>query len=124
MKKELDRADGCCGGAAVIDGVSHDLDRIIMLLVRFTTMIPEENIEKSCGHMELSQLLEESIEYIGDVDPTLLRGNLLLGLKQEEATELGPLREWFFFVCREIFNPESALFAASQMTIEGFPKSR
>ncbi|KAF3657768.1 hypothetical protein FXO38_13543 [Capsicum annuum] len=129
-----------------------ELDRIIMLVVWFTTMTPEENIEKSCDHMELlvsssvpvalelnstselfncsdvlwqkmrqrkislcflivilakcfddywwvistrrSQLLEESIEFIGDMDPTLLRGNLFRGLKNEEATELGLLKEW------------------------------
>ncbi|PHT32709.1 hypothetical protein CQW23_29046 [Capsicum baccatum] len=66
-----------------------------------------------------SQLLEESIEFIGDIDPTLLRGDLFMGIKNEETTELGLLKEWFSFVCWEIFNPECALFAASQMTIEG-----
>ncbi|PHT32708.1 hypothetical protein CQW23_29045 [Capsicum baccatum] len=71
-----------------------DLDRIIMLVVWFTTMTPEENIEKSCDYMELSQLLEESIEFIGYMDPTLLRGDLFMGLKNEEATELGLLKEW------------------------------
>ncbi|PHT32583.1 hypothetical protein CQW23_28920 [Capsicum baccatum] len=40
-----------------------------------------------------SQLLEESIEFIGDMDPTLLRGDLFMGLRNEEATELGLLKE-------------------------------
>ncbi|KAF3657769.1 hypothetical protein FXO38_13544 [Capsicum annuum] len=55
-----------------------------------------------------TQLLEESIEFIGDMDPTLLRGDLFMGFKNEATTELGLLKEWFSFVCWETFNPESA----------------
>ncbi|KAM3289450.1 hypothetical protein P3S67_017738 [Capsicum chacoense] len=62
--------------------------------------------------IDRSQLLEESFEYIGDADPTLLRGVLYMEFKHEEATGPGVLREWFYLVCREIFNPLNALFVA------------
>ncbi|KAM3337813.1 hypothetical protein P3S68_032138 [Capsicum galapagoense] len=62
--------------------------------------------------IDRSQLLEESFEYIGDADPTLRRGVLYMEFKHEEATGPGVLREWFYLVCREIFNPLNALFVA------------
>ncbi|MCD7458341.1 hypothetical protein HAX54_037956 [Datura stramonium] len=47
-----------------------------------------------CGLLSTrrSRLLEESFEYIGHGDPILLRGDLFMGFKHEEATgpELGP----------------------------------
>uniref|UniRef100_M1DGG0 E3 ubiquitin-protein ligase UPL5 n=1 Tax=Solanum tuberosum TaxID=4113 RepID=M1DGG0_SOLTU len=43
-----------------------------------------------------SDLLEVSFEHIVDKDPALLRGDLLLQFKHEEATGPGVLREWFF----------------------------
>ncbi|PHT66595.1 hypothetical protein T459_31020 [Capsicum annuum] len=61
-------------------------------------LIPElldaGTLNKDMLHGFRSQLLEESIEFIGDMDPTLLRGDLFMGLKNEEATELGLLKEW------------------------------
>jgi len=59
-----------------------------------------------------SELLEVSFEYIIDKDPALLQSDLLLQFKHEEATGPGVLREWFFLVCREMFNPHKALFVA------------
>ncbi|KAH0705182.1 hypothetical protein KY289_010258 [Solanum tuberosum] len=59
-----------------------------------------------------SNLLEASFEYIVDKDPALLRGDLLMQFKHEDATGPGVLREWFFLVCREMFNPHKALFVA------------
>ncbi|XP_055826818.1 E3 ubiquitin-protein ligase UPL5-like [Solanum dulcamara] len=62
--------------------------------------------------IDRSRLLEESFQYIVDVDPELLRGDLLMEFEHEEATGPGVLREWFFLVCRELFNPQMALFMA------------
>ncbi|KAH0705181.1 hypothetical protein KY289_010257 [Solanum tuberosum] len=62
--------------------------------------------------IDRSDLLEASFEYIVDQDPALLRGDLLMQFKHEEAIGSGVLREWFFLVCRELFNPHKALFVA------------
>uniref|UniRef100_M1DLF2 HECT-type E3 ubiquitin transferase n=1 Tax=Solanum tuberosum TaxID=4113 RepID=M1DLF2_SOLTU len=48
--------------------------------------------------IDRSELLEVSFEYTVDKDPALLRGDLLLQFKPEEATGLGVLREWFFLL--------------------------
>ncbi|KAH0707687.1 hypothetical protein KY289_012763 [Solanum tuberosum] len=52
--------------------------------------------------IDRSELLEVSFEYTVDKDPALLRGDLLLQFKPEEATGLGVLREWFFLHLRWI----------------------
>lgn len=57
-------------------------------------------------------LLAESFEYIAKAEPETLLGGLFMGFKNEEATGPGVLREWFFLVCQEIFNPQNALFVA------------
>ncbi|OIT28105.1 PREDICTED: E3 ubiquitin-protein ligase UPL5-like [Nicotiana attenuata] len=62
--------------------------------------------------IDRSQLLAESFEYIRHADPALLRGSLFMEFKHEEATGPGVLREWFFLVCRAIFNSQNALFVA------------
>ena len=36
----------------------------------------------------------------------------MMDFTNEEATGPGVLREWFFLVCQEIFNPQNALFVA------------
>ncbi|KAK4726844.1 hypothetical protein R3W88_031761 [Solanum pinnatisectum] len=63
--------------------------------------------------IDRSKLLEASFEYIVDKEPALLRGNLLLQFKHEDATGSGVWREWFFLVCREMFNLQKAFFFAS-----------
>ncbi|KAG5573589.1 hypothetical protein H5410_063355 [Solanum commersonii] len=83
----------------------------------FTMRMLEEarsgNTEESYEMLiDRSDLLEASFEYIVDMDPALLRGDLLLQFKHEDATGPGVLREWFFLVCREMFNPHKALFVA------------
>uniref|UniRef100_K4DH28 HECT-type E3 ubiquitin transferase n=1 Tax=Solanum lycopersicum TaxID=4081 RepID=K4DH28_SOLLC len=83
----------------------------------FTMMMLEEARdgykEEAYGMIiDRSMLLDESFEYIVDEDPALLRGDLLLQFKHEEAVGPGVLREWFFLVCREMFNPHRALFVA------------
>ncbi|KAH0705184.1 hypothetical protein KY289_010260 [Solanum tuberosum] len=82
-----------------------------------TMMMLEEarfgNKEKSYEMLiDRSVLLDVSFEYIVDQDPALLRGDLLIQFKHEEAAGPGVLREWFFLVFREMFNPHKALFVA------------
>ena len=62
--------------------------------------------------IDRSQVLAESFEYISRAMPKSLQGDLLMAFKNEEATGLGVLREWFVLVCQEIFNPKNALFVA------------
>ncbi|KAK7245949.1 hypothetical protein RIF29_40803 [Crotalaria pallida] len=62
--------------------------------------------------IDRSQLLVESFNYIGHAQPESLRVGLFMEFKNEEATGPGVLREWFFLVCQEIFNPQNALFVA------------
>jgi len=78
-------------------------------------MLPEVKDEYDELHemlIDRSQLLTESFEYIRHADPETLRSGLFMEFKNEEATGPGVLREWFFLVCQEIFNPRNALFAA------------
>ncbi|CAI9279953.1 unnamed protein product [Lactuca saligna] len=78
-------------------------------------LLPEMKDEYDELHemlIDRSQLLAESFEYIARVDPETLRGGLFMEFKNEEATGPGVLREWFFLVCQEIFNPQNALFVA------------
>ncbi|KAL4398238.1 hypothetical protein HN51_002849 [Arachis hypogaea] len=78
-------------------------------------MLPEVKDDYEELHemlIDRSQLLAESFEYIGRVEPESLRGGLFMEFKNEEATGPGVLREWFFLVCQEIFNPQNALFVA------------
>ncbi|KAG9156413.1 hypothetical protein Leryth_022836 [Lithospermum erythrorhizon] len=58
------------------------------------------------------QLLAESFAYIGRAEPESLHGGIFMEFKNEEATGPGVLREWFFLVCQEIFNPQNALFVS------------
>ncbi|KAL4585412.1 hypothetical protein LXL04_010032 [Taraxacum kok-saghyz] len=78
-------------------------------------LLPEMKDEYDELHemlIDRSQLLAESFEYIARVDPETLRGGIFMEFKKEEATGPGVLREWFFLVCQEIFNPQNALFIA------------
>ncbi|CAH1417373.1 unnamed protein product [Lactuca virosa] len=78
-------------------------------------LLPEMKDEYDELHemlIDRSQLLAESFEYIARVDPETLRGGLFMEFKNEEATGPGVLREWFFLVSQEIFNPQNALFVA------------
>ncbi|KAL5583284.1 hypothetical protein UlMin_015726 [Ulmus minor] len=62
--------------------------------------------------IDRSQLLAESFEYIAQAEPTSLQAGLFMEFKNEEATGPGVLREWFFLVCKAIFDPQNALFVA------------
>ncbi|WMV58495.1 hypothetical protein MTR67_051880 [Solanum verrucosum] len=46
--------------------------------------------------IDMSELFEVYFEYTINRDPVLLRGDLLLQFKHEEAIGAGVLREWFF----------------------------
>ncbi|VVB07753.1 unnamed protein product [Arabis nemorensis] len=63
--------------------------------------------------IDRSNLLAESFEYISGASREALFGGLFMEFKNEEATGPGVLREWFYLVCREIFNPQNALFLRS-----------
>nr|GMC78634.1 E3 ubiquitin-protein ligase UPL5 [Ipomoea batatas] len=76
-------------------------------------ILPEVKDEYEDLHemlIDRSQLLSESFEYIAHAEPETLRGGLFMEFKNEEATGPGVLREWFFFVCQAIFNPQNALY--------------
>ncbi|KAL3519372.1 hypothetical protein ACH5RR_017521 [Cinchona calisaya] len=78
-------------------------------------LLPEVKDEYEELHemlIDRSQLLSESFEYITNAEPDSLRAGLFMEFKNEEATGPGVLREWFFLVCQEIFNPQNALFMA------------
>ncbi|KAI9085303.1 hypothetical protein K1719_032680 [Acacia pycnantha] len=60
--------------------------------------------------IDRSQLLAESFEYIARAEPASLHAGLFMEFKNEEATGPGVLREWFLLVCKDLFNPQNALF--------------
>ncbi|PWA66230.1 HECT-like protein [Artemisia annua] len=57
-------------------------------------------------------LLVDSFESITDAQLDFLRAGLYIEFLNEEETGFGMMREWFFLVCREIFNPKHGLFIA------------
>ncbi|MCO5556359.1 hypothetical protein L7F22_009907 [Adiantum nelumboides] len=76
-------------------------------------MLPEpqdDHEERQEVSVTRSSLLSESFEMLAYADPDTLQGGLSLEFVSEEATGPGVLREWFFLICREIFNPQNALF--------------
>ncbi|KAI5059307.1 hypothetical protein GOP47_0025626 [Adiantum capillus-veneris] len=76
-------------------------------------MLPEpqdDHEERQEIAVTRSSLLSESFEMLAYADPDALQGGISLEFISEEATGPGVLREWFFLVCREIFNPQNALF--------------
>ncbi|KAK9151435.1 hypothetical protein Syun_009744 [Stephania yunnanensis] len=60
--------------------------------------------------IDRADLLVESFRYITQAEPEALRSPLFMEFKHEEATGPGVLREWFYRLCQEIFNPENGLF--------------
>eukprot|EP00250_Pteridium_aquilinum_P013534 c21399_g1_i1 orf=449-3895(+) len=76
-------------------------------------MLPEpqdDHDERQEIAVTRSNLLSESFEMLAYADPDALQGGISLEFISEEATGPGVLREWFFLICREIFNPQNALF--------------
>ncbi|KAL3701022.1 hypothetical protein R1sor_019044 [Riccia sorocarpa] len=77
------------------------------------SMLPEpqdDHEERQEIVVHRSQLLSESFELLAYVEPEVLQGGLSVEFASEEATGPGVLREWFSMICREIFNPQNALF--------------
>ncbi|XP_024543665.1 E3 ubiquitin-protein ligase UPL5 isoform X1 [Selaginella moellendorffii] len=76
-------------------------------------MLPEpqdDHEERQEIVIQRSQLLTESLEQLVYVEAENIQGGLSVEFSSEEATGPGVLREWFFMVCKEIFNPQFALF--------------
>ncbi|PWA85174.1 HECT-like protein [Artemisia annua] len=62
--------------------------------------------------IDRSNLLVDSFESITHAQLDFLRAGLYIEFLNEEETGFGMMREWFFLVCREIFNPKNGLFIA------------
>jgi E3 ubiquitin-protein ligase NEDD4 len=78
-------------------------------------MLPEpqdDHDERQEIVVKRAQLLTESFERLAYVEPDVLQGGISVEFAAEEATGPGVLREWFSMICREIFNPQNALFLA------------
>lgn len=78
-------------------------------------MLPEpqdDHDERQEITVKRGQLLTESFELLAYVEPDVLQGGISVEFQSEEATGPGVLREWFSMICREIFNPQNALFLA------------
>lgn len=78
-------------------------------------MLPEpqdDHDERQEIVVKRAQLLTESFELLAYVEPEVLQGGISVEFATEEATGPGVLREWFSMICREIFNPQNALFLA------------
>ncbi|KAH7424833.1 hypothetical protein KP509_11G027100 [Ceratopteris richardii] len=76
-------------------------------------MLPEpqdDHEERQEVAVSRSNVLSESFEMLAYSDPDTLQGGISLEFISEEATGPGVLREWFLLICREIFNPQNALF--------------
>ncbi|KAL2650696.1 hypothetical protein R1flu_018824 [Riccia fluitans] len=77
------------------------------------SMLPEpqdDHEERQEIVVHRAQLLSESFELLAYVEPEVLQGGISVEFATEEATGPGVLREWFSMICREIFNPQNALF--------------
>ncbi|KAJ7562340.1 hypothetical protein O6H91_03G065200 [Diphasiastrum complanatum] len=78
-------------------------------------MLPEPQDDYEERHdivVPRSQLLSESFESLAYADVGTLQGGITVEFTSEEATGPGVLREWFSLICREIFNPNNALFVS------------
>ncbi|XP_071707108.1 E3 ubiquitin-protein ligase UPL5-like [Rutidosis leptorrhynchoides] len=96
-----------CGRNDILDSQSRS--HLAMMLL---PEIDEEFDESHEMLIDRSNLLAESFEYIADKQPEDLRAGLFMAFKNEEATGPGVLREWFYLVCQELFNPNFSLFVA------------
>lgn len=76
-------------------------------------MLPEpqdDHDERQEIAVTRSSILCESFEMLAYAHPDALQGGISVEFISEEATGPGVLREWFFLISREIFNPQNALF--------------
>ncbi|KAI3932178.1 hypothetical protein MKW92_038435, partial [Papaver armeniacum] len=78
-------------------------------------MFPEVKLDFGKQHKMLidrSQILTDSFKHLSLKTATPLRSGLSVEFKNEEAVGYGVLREWFFMICQELFNPKGSLFLA------------
>ncbi|KAI5080078.1 hypothetical protein GOP47_0005557 [Adiantum capillus-veneris] len=72
---------------------------------------PQEDFEERHDiFIHRDYLLSDSFHAFQHVKAEVLQGGLSVEFASEEATGPGVLREWFYLVCKEIFDPENALF--------------
>jgi hypothetical protein len=60
--------------------------------------------------IDRSQVLAKSFEYMSRAKAKSLQGGKFMAFKNEKATGLGVLREWFVLVRWKLFNSTNALF--------------
>ncbi|KAG2312178.1 hypothetical protein Bca4012_026742 [Brassica carinata] len=92
-----------------------------LAMLLFPDVEEEEDYEEIHEMLiDRSNLLAESFEYITEASAEELRGGLFMEFKNEEATGPGVLREWFYLLCQEIFNPRNTLFTRSADDVRRF----
>ncbi|XP_024984327.1 E3 ubiquitin-protein ligase UPL5-like isoform X2 [Cynara cardunculus var. scolymus] len=92
------------------DAINFESRRHLVMLLFPVVMDENDDIHEML--INRTQLLAESFVYIAHEDPDRLRSGLFMEFKDEEATGPGVLREWFFLLSQEIFNPKTGLFVA------------
>ncbi|KAI3957236.1 hypothetical protein MKW98_012111, partial [Papaver atlanticum] len=78
-------------------------------------MFPEVKLDFENQHKMLidrSHILTESFEQLSLGTSKSLRCGLSVEFRNEEAVGYGVLREWFFIICQELFDPKGSLFLA------------
>ncbi|MCL7039541.1 hypothetical protein MKW94_017583 [Papaver nudicaule] len=78
-------------------------------------MFPEVKFDFEKQHKMLidrSQILTESFKHLSLGTSKSLHSGLSVVFRNEEAVGSGVLREWFFVICQELFDPKESLFLA------------
>ncbi|KAI3897616.1 hypothetical protein MKW92_013862 [Papaver armeniacum] len=78
-------------------------------------MFPEVKLDFEKQHKMLidrSQILTESFKHLSLGTSMSVRRGLSVEFRNEEAVGYGVLREWFFIICQELFDPKGSLFLA------------
>ncbi|KAI3952605.1 hypothetical protein MKW92_035032 [Papaver armeniacum] len=81
-------------------------------------MFPEVKLDFEKQHKMLidrSQILTESFKHLSLGTSMSVRRGLSVEFRNEEAVGYGVLREWFFIICQELFDPKGSLFLACPM---------
>ncbi|MCL7036949.1 hypothetical protein MKW94_019492 [Papaver nudicaule] len=78
-------------------------------------MLPEVKFDFEKHHKMLidrSQILTDSFKHLSLGTSKSLHSGLSVEFRNEEAVGYGVLREWFFVICQELFDPKGSLFLA------------